>query len=212
MSQSSYAARLVEAIDHLLPAARGARWRYNPPLDEEGYAALRQLHAEVVGRAAAAGLPAPPALEDAGHAVHRRAELFDGQGGASVGYALSRPGRPPEAFDTWEEHLTDLRASAAAMAEPPPPATPDPPKADDGEAQRIAALLEDGDYEKIPAVARGPGTVDERMAKIYAVHKDCLGWKSTRWAFVLGKVTDAAVRKSHWWKVDRRRLKKAERD
>jgi hypothetical protein len=121
---SQIPAHLVDAIDRLLPAARSAWWKCNPPLDEEGYAALRPLHAAVVGLAARAGLPAPPALEEAGFAVHRRVDLSRDGTGAPVGYMPTRGGRGEAAWREWAARLTDLRAAAAAMADPPAAARP----------------------------------------------------------------------------------------
>jgi len=49
-------------------------------------------------------------------------------------------------------------------------------------------------------------TTDQKMAAIYAVDNRVLAWDSPQWAELLG-VSDAAVRKTDWWKRDRSRLK-----
>jgi len=51
----------------------------------------------------------------------------------------------------------------------------------------------------------GKMTADQKMRSIYAIDKRALGWDSPKWADVL-RVSDAAIRKTDWWKIDRPRL------
>src|SRR5262249_38208181 len=64
--------------------------------------------------------------------------------------------------------------------------------------QRAAAL--------ISIASDATKTTDEKMRLIYAMNGQVLGWNSSRWASVL-RVSDAAVRKTHWWKSERPQLR-----
>jgi hypothetical protein len=77
-------------------------------------------------------------------------------------------------------------------------------------ARALEALMgiEDG---KILKIARSGDSADDRMRAIYRIDTRVLAWDSPRWGCVLG-ITDAAARKTKWWKVDRLVLLEKQRD
>lgn len=134
--ESSSITSLADAIDALLNAVR-AYGRppadYDPLSDPDGgarlyptaddFAPLRKLHAQVIGLAAAAGLPAPPPLEAAGLPLYIRfpVEVLEPDKGSPGGHrrkvsAVYRMQWVPnsEAAENWQEQLQDLRTAAQA--------------------------------------------------------------------------------------------------
>jgi hypothetical protein len=69
----------------------------------------------------------------------------------------------------------------------------------------LAAVADDNAIAIINVAQDAAKTADERMRMIYAIDNRALGWKSAKWADVL-EVSDAAIRQTHWWKIERKRL------
>jgi hypothetical protein len=70
----------------------------------------------------------------------------------------------------------------------------------------VAALGDESTFAIIKIAQDKAKSADERMRNIWVIDNRVLAWNSPKWAKVLG-VTDAAVRKTDWWKVDRSRLR-----
>ena len=75
---------------------------------------------------------------------------------------------------------------------------------------RLLALLEavtdDNALAIINVAQDSEKSADERLRTIYTIDNRSLGWSSRKWADVL-RVSDAAVRQTDWWKIDRKRLR-----
>jgi hypothetical protein len=75
--------------------------------------------------------------------------------------------------------------------------------------QDLLSLLEvfgDSNAVQMAAVAQDTSkSTEDRMQAIYEIDRRVLGWDSPKWAKVLG-VTEAAIRKNHWWREERTRL------
>jgi hypothetical protein len=67
--------------------------------------------------------------------------------------------------------------------------------------EAVAALLGD-ESRQVLKVAQSDPSADNKMRAICAINRRFLGYKSHEWADLLG-VTDAAIRKTSFWKVDR---------
>lgn len=115
---------LADAIDALLEAFRTygiPTADYDPLSDPDGGARLyptdvefdrlRELHARVIGLAAAAGLPSPPAIEKTGLPIYAR--VFLTASGNPPAYHLKQTPNA-RARDNWETKLRDLRTAAEA--------------------------------------------------------------------------------------------------
>lgn len=75
-------------------------------------------------------------------------------------------------------------------------------------AAYTAAMDENG--ARILAIAGDTRkSADDRMRQIVAVDRRACAWPSTKWAELLG-VSDAAIRKTLWWRVDRMRHNRPE--
>jgi hypothetical protein len=74
--------------------------------------------------------------------------------------------------------------------------------------QSLLAIVADENTLAVLKVAQDlTKTADERMRTIYVIDNRVVGWTSGKWAEALS-VTDAAVRQTDWWKIDRKRLRR----
>jgi hypothetical protein len=176
----------------------------SPPLAERVAAECERLQSVrlLFRRLSAQGRGIPPWAEMVAEAVERTRDALP---------EVAMPTLPTvvdynSAQGVIDALLGALPSPPPAAPPPSPPAAPPPAPAGDAESRRVAAVLEGGAHEKVLAIARGEGTVDERMARICAADRTCLGWTSVRWARLL-TTTDAAVRQTRWWRVDRPRLR-----
>ena len=74
----------------------------------------------------------------------------------------------------------------------------------------VEALLGDKAQEVLK-VARSNESADSRMRAICGIDRRFLGYESPQWAELLG-VSDAAIRKTPFWKQDRRPAIEADRE
>jgi len=109
----------------------------------------------------------------------------------------------------WKVDMMALR-SLAEQATAPPDAGSDgrPENGPIVKATAVEAMLGD-DAREILGIARSDQSADDRMRAICASDRRFLGYKSTQWAELLD-TTDAAIRKTVFWKVDRREAIKAD--
>lgn len=70
-------------------------------------------------------------------------------------------------------------------------------------AQAIDTLI-DETGAKILEIARSDKSTDSKMREICELDNRAAGWKSAMWAKLLG-VSDAAIRKTQFWKIGRRK-------
>jgi hypothetical protein len=70
----------------------------------------------------------------------------------------------------------------------------------------LEALVDETQLEIFKVAQDSSKTSDQRMAAIYVIDNQVLGWTSAKWASVL-RVSDAAVRQTRWWRNDRPKLK-----
>ena len=106
-----------------------------------------------------------------------------------------------------DEHATGQ--SRAKAAEEGTSGTLPKPKSKATAKNPVEALLEP-EGEEILRTARSQKTVDDKMRSICGVDQRYLEWNSHRWSELLG-VSDAAIRKSAFWKFDRKRAMEASR-
>ena len=71
----------------------------------------------------------------------------------------------------------------------------------------LAAVADENAVAIINIASDHTMTTDQKMRSIYDIDNRALGWDSPKWASMLN-VTDAAVRKTDWWKIDRLRLRR----
>jgi hypothetical protein len=74
-----------------------------------------------------------------------------------------------------------------------------------GNANKVGAALEallGDESRKILIIARSDENADEKMRAICGIDRRCLAWNSPLWANLLD-VSDAAIRKTQFWRVDR---------
>jgi hypothetical protein len=129
--------------------------------------------------------------------------------------AAAPPGGPAAAAGGAGVPPTAAAAAAGASADAPPTRTTSVPPADGADGaeasdkpdwQALLVAVADESTLAVITVARDCSkSADERMRTIYTLDNRALGWKSPKWASVLG-VKDAAVRQTAWWKEDRPRL------
>lgn len=66
----------------------------------------------------------------------------------------------------------------------------------------LEALMTE-DYPEILAIVTSDKTADDKMRAICATDRRFYGWKSPRWSDLLG-VSEAAIRQTEFWKMDRK--------
>jgi hypothetical protein len=69
-------------------------------------------------------------------------------------------------------------------------------------AHSMEALIEPEDA-RILGIAQSDASTDEKLRAIYDIDYRVVAWKSPRWSKLLG-VSDAMIRDTSWWKVDRK--------
>jgi hypothetical protein len=74
----------------------------------------------------------------------------------------------------------------------------------------VEALLGD-EAQKVLKIARSGRSADSKMREICGIDRRFLGYESPQWADLLG-VSDAAIRKTPFWKQDRQRAIEADRE
>lgn len=156
-------------------------------------AVLRQLyersldyvtrHKELARRVAEATGQPTPKLE--GDRLYRR-WLLD---------TAADVGIPPSEEDN-EVLALQIIAAARARSGGTPPASAEP----EADPARIIAVCADSHASEVYKIGQNQSkSADDRMAAIYALDRRARGWKSPRWAEILG-VTDQAVRQTTWWR------------
>jgi hypothetical protein len=74
----------------------------------------------------------------------------------------------------------------------------------------VEALLRTED-KQVLTIAQSDQSADQRMGTICGIDRRYLGWRSPEWAELLG-VSEAAIRKTAFWKHDRKPAIAADRD
>ncbi len=105
----------------------------------------------------------------------------------------------------WKDSLDVLRELAAKQGEAATSTSvlsnhPEPTRK--RSANPVEAVL-DEDGKKILTLARSDRSADERMRLIRAVNESYALWTSPKWADLLG-VSEGAIRKTDFWKIDRK--------
>jgi hypothetical protein len=106
---------------------------------------------------------------------------------------------------TAEQPATVGQALTLAPSDSPTEATETPGDSTDWKAV-IAAVVDENAVAIISMAGDASKTTDQKMRAIHAIDNRVVGWDSPKWASVL-HVSDAAVRKTDWWKNDRPRLR-----
>jgi hypothetical protein len=131
-SRGRAAARLVEAVQGLQAVAQDyySCHQADPPRFpvQEDYDRVCEAHARCVGLAAAAGLPAPPPMDECGLMIYDRVSTAVGSDGKAVGMYQLRVGPNGAAHKDWMARLSQLVAAARAAATPPAAGAPPTPQ------------------------------------------------------------------------------------
>ena len=96
----------------------------------------------------------------------------------------------------------------------PSPATPsETPPIDSTDWRSVLAAVDENSIAIINIASDATKTTEQKMRAIYAIDNRVVGWDSPKWACVLigpnGKnVSEAMIRKTHWWKEERPRLRR----
>lgn len=111
-----------------------------------------------------------------------------------------------------EAALEVARRNVLSMPRPPAEspsegsATPPSLPPDENWRARVEAVADENAVAIIRIAEDVSRTTEERMRDIYTIDNRAVGWDSPKWGKVL-RVTDAAVRKTNWWKIERPRLR-----
>lgn len=110
------------------------------------------------------------------------------------------PGTPPSILGMSEPLWRPVPPSA-----PTDTCTTPAPREPDWESV-VAAVADENAVAIIKIASDESLTTDQQMRDIYKLDRRVLAWDSPRWARLL-RVTDAMVRRTDWWRVDRKRLR-----
>jgi hypothetical protein len=110
-------------------------------------------------------------------------------------------------------HTLAIRADGEKV---PPQNTPPelpaaPPKLSRPESRNAVEALLGDDAQQILTIVRSDKSADSRMREICGIDRRFLGYNSTQWAQLLS-TSDAAIRKTPFWKQDRQRAIEADRE
>jgi hypothetical protein len=122
---------------------------------------------------------------------HHRRGRFDGADGLDM---LAK-----------QSNATAALVQALTPSETPPAESTPTADTDDWKVA-LAFAADDNALAMVQVAQDATKSADEQMRAIYTIEQRALGWTSPRWAKLLG-VTDAAVRQTRWWRIDRPRLR-----
>jgi hypothetical protein len=178
---------LVSLVDQMLKVVEELTSRKRPlPKNGEEISLLEKLDSEIYARCRLEDVPTPAA-----RSAWEPGVFF--LSGCQLRMLEHSAGFEVSAEPEWKQAMRNLRRLAEIkMMEPRP-------QQESEYAARVAALMDEEDARILAVASDTKLSANERMKRILVLDRSATGWKSTKWAGVLG-VKDAGIRQTETWK------------